>query len=306
MTKVVVCIVGFRNPFDIEACLASLAASTHHAFEVVICENGGKAARDALDQRLPRHLAGGQSVSVLPYAGNTGYAGGNNRCIDARPDAQIWWMLNPDARVAYDAMAQLVHRLESGNADAVGGTLLKSDGKVQAYGGRWVPLLGRAISLGYGTSFDAATHISTKDVDYIVGASLMFTKRFIRVAGPMREDYFLYGEEVEWCLRAKARGLTLGIEQAAIIHHAQGTTTGDGGKFGNKPKLPVYLDQRNKLLILRDTTPAMFVPGAIGSLLALTIRAAKHGAWRQFRYGLAGWAAGLCNERGVPRWLPVD
>jgi len=300
---VVVCLVGYRNPGDLEACLASLAISTHTAFEVLICENGGEAARDDLIRRLPERLAGGQPVSILPYEGNSGYAGGNNRCVAARADAEAWWILNPDARVAPDAMALLVAHLEAGKADAVGGTLLKADGSVQAYGGRWVPLLGRAVSIGNGHAYDRTTGQAVTGIDYIVGASLMFTPHFLRIAGPMRDDYFLYGEEIEWGLRAKVRGLRLGMVPAAIIHHAQGTTTGDGGRFASKPRLPVYLDQRNKLLVLRDTSPALLVPGAIGTLLALAARAAKARAWRQFGYGVAGWAAGIANRRGVPQWL---
>lgn len=303
MTRVVVCIVGFRNPDDIDACLAALDGSTHGDFEVVICENGGVEAHALFTQRLTSRPSSNAPVEILPEEGNSGYAGGNNRCVMARRDAALWWILNPDTRVASDAMARLVSHLEAGQSDAVGGTLLRGDGCVQAYGGRWIPLLARAISIGNGGSYNPATPIAAGSVDYLVGASLMFTRHFLAVAGPMREDYFLYGEEVEWCLRAKARGLRLGVVPDAVIHHAQGTTTGDGGQFRLKPKLPVFLDQRNKVLVLRDTSPGLLIPGAIGSLLALTMRAMKNRAWRQFGYGVRGWAAGLANRRGIPTWL---
>lgn len=299
--KVVVCIVGFRNPDDVAGCLAALAASTHTDFEIVVCENGGATAREQLAVRIGDRLSSGQAITLLPDGGNSGYAGGNNRCVAARPHADLWWILNPDARAAPDAMALLIARLAAGDVDAVGGTLLQADGQVQAYGGRWRPLLARAVSVGKDTPYDPTVAISP--LDYILGASLMFTARFLATAGPMRDDYFLYGEEVEWGLRAKARGLRLGVEPHAVIHHAQGTTTGDGGRFRHKPRLPVYLDQRNKILILRDTAPALVVPGAIGSLAALFARAAKGRAWRQLGYGIAGWAAGLANRRGIPGWL---
>lgn len=301
---VAVCIVGFDNPGDVLRCVAALDASTHRDFELVICENGSAAMRDELVATLGDRRPGGQAVELLRYEGNSGYAGGNNRCIAARPDAQAWWILNPDAEVAADAMALLVARLAENQFDAVGATLCASDGTVQAYAGRWRPLLGRAVSVGKGTAYDRAAADETGPIDYILGAALMFTPHFLAVAGPMRDDYFLYGEEIEWCLRAKARGLRLGAEPRAMVYHAQGTTTGDGGSFSGKPRLPVYLDQRNKILVLRDTAPALLVPGAIGSLVALIARAAKHRAWRQLGYGLSGWAAGVANRRGKPDWLP--
>ena len=304
MTHVVVCLVGFRNSDDLHGALAALALSTHRDFEIVVCENGGASARDDLARDLPTRLDGGQPVEVLPYDGNSGYAGGNNRCIVARPGAGAWWIVNPDARPAPDAMALLVAQLSTGTVDAVGGTLLRDDGRVQAYGGRWNPRIARAVSIGSGASYDPAAAPGAEALDYILGASLMFTPRFLEVAGPMREDYFLYGEEVEWCLRAKARGLSLGIEPRAVISHAQGTTTGDGGAFARRPRLPVYLDQRNKILILRDTASSAVWLRAVGSLVALAARSVSHRGWRQFGYGVAGWFDGLRGRRGVPAWLP--
>ncbi|KQT31366.1 hypothetical protein ASG29_15590 [Sphingomonas sp. Leaf412] len=305
MTRVVVCVVGFRNPEDLTGCLEALAASTHREFEVVVCENGGAAAREAVAAALPRVLPGGQPVDVLPDAGNTGYAGGNNRCVAARPDAALWWILNPDARPAPDAMERLVACLAGGAADAVGGTLLRADGRVQAYGGRWEEAVARAVSVGSGAAFDPADAPAADTIDYILGASLMFTPRFLHTAGAMRDDYFLYGEEVEWCLRAKARGLRLGMAPEAVIAHQQGTTTGDGGAFSARPRLPVYLDQRNKLLILRDTGAGAFPLRAAGALAALAARAVRHRGWRQFRDGVSGWRAGLRDERGPPSWLGI-
>lgn len=300
---VVVCIVGFRNPGEVAACVDALNRSTHQDFEIVVCENGGAAERDALAARLGGRTATGQAIEVVAHDGNLGYAGGNNRCVAARPEAQVWWILNPDTRVAPDAMALLLAKLSAGTCDAVGGTLCHDDGRVQAYGGQWHPLLARAVSIGHDTRYDPQIDLNGTRLDYILGASLMFTDRFLARTGPMRDDYFLYGEEVEWCLRARARGLRLGFEPRAVIHHSQGTTTGDGGHFAGKPRLPIYLDQRNKLLILRDSAAPMPWLCALGSLGALLARATRHRAWRQLGFGLSGWLAGARNRRGIPEWL---
>lgn len=300
---VVVCIVGYNNPDDVRRCVSSLSRSTYKQFEIVICENSSALMCEELRQALPSRLPDGQRLSVLPYEGNSGYAGGNNRCILARPDADAWWILNPDSRVAPETMGLLVSWLESNRLDAVGSTLLKPDGTVQAYGGQWVPLFGRAVSIGNGSDFDVDALPHMLEVDYILGASVMFSRHFVEKAGLMRDDYFLYGEEIEWGLRAKSLGLRLGVDRTAVVHHDQGTTTGDGGTFKGKPKLPVYLDQRNKILVLRDTSPRILFPAALGVLFALSARAVKNKAWRQFGYGVSGWVAGLANRRGMPPWL---
>jgi N-acetylglucosaminyl-diphospho-decaprenol L-rhamnosyltransferase len=210
---VCVAIVGFRNPGDITSCLRALARSTHPDFEVVICENGGKAAYEALTAAIPKTLAGGQTVRAVLAAKNLGYAGGVNVCLNASKDADAWWVLNPDTEPYPEAMAALVTRLAHGDREAVGCTILLPNGKVQSHGGRWQAWLARAVSLGIGEAADIRPNPASVErrQNYLNGASMMIGRRFLEATGPMREDYFLYCEEVEWCLRGLKRGMRLGF-----------------------------------------------------------------------------------------------
>jgi GT2 family glycosyltransferase len=40
----------------------------------------------------------------------------------------------------------------------------------------------------------------------------------------MCEDYFLYDEELDWALRGKARGFTLGFADSSIVYHKGGAS----------------------------------------------------------------------------------
>ena len=104
--RVAVAIVGFRNRDDILACLTALAASTYPDFLVVICENGGEAAHAALAEALAAPPLA-QEVRLLRSPANVGYAGGVNACIAAAPDADAWWILNPDTSPEPGALAAL-------------------------------------------------------------------------------------------------------------------------------------------------------------------------------------------------------
>jgi GT2 family glycosyltransferase len=99
-SRVAVVIVAFRNVDDVCGCLEALSTSTHARFEVVICENGGEAAWRTLTARLPGTLPGGQPVRVLLAERNLGFAGGVNVGLAAAPDADAWWILNPDTQPA--------------------------------------------------------------------------------------------------------------------------------------------------------------------------------------------------------------
>ena len=303
--RVAVAIVGYRNPDDIVGCLNALAQSTHRDFEVVICENGGLAAYEALSRAIPGALAAGQAVRAFAAPRNLGYAGGVNAAIAAAPEADLWWVLNPDTHPDAGAMAALVGRMTAGGCDAAGGMLLRGDGSVQSWGGLWRGWLARAVSMGFGARAEAAPPAPLVEArqNYLSGASMMIGRRFLDTIGPMREDYFLYCEEVEWCLRARAAGLRLGFAPDARVVHDHGATTGAGAAMHELPRLPMYLGERNKILLTRDHFPLRFPIAAACALAMILLRYGRRGAWRQVGYGVSGWWAGVRNQRGVPAWL---
>ncbi len=305
--RVAVCIVAFRNLDDIERCMAALSNSTYAAFDVVICENGGAAAYAALSAALAAELPGGQAVKTIEAPGNVGFAGGVNLCLEASDSADAWWILNPDTQPDPEALGALVTRLLAGDCDAVGSTLYGPADRVQSHGGRWRGWLSRAESLGLGSRLSDRIDPAAieRRQSYIVGASMLVGRRFRDLAGFMREDYFLYCEEVEWCLRARAAGLRLGFAPEALIRHAQGSTTGAGPDARRRPRLPIYLTERNRILLTRDCFAGRLPLVAVAALGLLTLRYLRPGSLGSWRQALSGWWAGLRDERGPPSWLPV-
>ncbi|MBU1378227.1 MAG: glycosyltransferase family 2 protein [Alphaproteobacteria bacterium] len=297
---VAVAIVGYRNLDDIVTCLSTLERLEHTRFEVVICENGGAEAYEALVRTLPTVLAGGQAVTVIAAPRNLGYAGGVNFAIEAAPEADVWWVLNPDTEPQPGLLTACLARLAKGDCHAVGCTIYLPSGEVQSHGGRWRSWLARAVSIGWGDRVEAPVDAAAVEAsqNYLNGACLLVDRTFMEVVGPMREDYFLYCEEVEWCLRAQARGVRLGFaSDGRCLHHA-GTTTGSHRSWRDRPKAPIYLDERNKILVTRDCFPAR-LPVTIPAALALIVlRFVPRRAWKQLGYALEGWWAGVRNLRG--------
>ncbi len=302
---VLITIVAYRNSGDVAKCLKALATSTYTDFEVIVCENGGAEAYASLEQCTPAVLPKGQRVLLIKAPGNIGYAGGVNTCIRAASDWQAVWVLNPDTEPAPEALAALVAELSRGECDAVGGRLLQPDGRLQNWGGHWKGWQAVAISLGLGMAADTQPDAAyaKKMINYITGASMLASRHFINTVGLMREDYFLYCEEVEWCLRGGQKGMRYGYAHNAVVHHAQGTSTGASQNKKTMSRLTVYLDTRNRVLLTRDlfwwrlpiTIPAVF--------LHVLVRYAKAHAWTNLFHAASGWWAGVRGERGLPHWM---
>ncbi|HWA03393.1 MAG TPA: glycosyltransferase family 2 protein [Rhizomicrobium sp.] len=297
---VAVLIVAFRNTSDVVRCMKSLGRSTYPDFEVVICENGGEEAYRKLVAALDEARAGPRTKVVLAPS-NGGFAAGVNICLDTARDADAYWILNPDTEPHPDAMGALVRRLAHGDCDASGGVLCFADGRVQSFGGLWIPWRGRFESIGFGTVPNRPVRVAQieRRQNYLSGASMMVSREFAARAGAMREDYFLYGEEVAWCIDAARRGLRLGFCPGARVVHYQGTTTGSTEKISDRSRISVFLGERNRILLTRDYFPHLLVPAIAISLLDLCMRFGRHAAWRQLGYALSGWWAGIRNERGA-------
>lgn len=298
---VVIAIVGFRNPGDIANCLACLSQSVHTDFEVVICENGGAEAFQRLVESVPPVLSSGQAVTAFAAEENLGFAGGVNRCMQSRPNADAWWILNPDTCPAPDALRALAAKLEDGSCDAAGGVLRLPDGVNQAYGGYWSPLSGRAITIGRGTPWSDPIDSAwvERRQNFLVGASMLVGRRFVDAVGLMRDDYFLYCEEIEWCLRATRLGMRLGFAPEAVVMHEGGATTGSA----TWSRLAVYLGERNKMLLVRDCYPLLLPLTLVSASVVNIMRWGRRRAWRPMADGFLGLFAGLCDRRGPPPWL---
>lgn len=326
-TKVLVAIVGFRNAEDTKACVRALARSTHTNFIVSICENGGSDAYDALLDALQDIVefsadnanaaieatevgrSGilrpvGQPIQVIQARENLGFAAGVNLTLKRFAPVGGWsavWLLNPDTEPDPDALSALVARSRESGASIIGSRLvLSSSQQVQLYGGRWRPWLARGLNIGLGSPKDAPVNIETieNQMTYVNGASLFATRAFVNEAGLMDEQFFLYCEEVDWCMRVANKKIAYAHD--AIVYHNHGGSIGSNRVGKQRSSLSVYLAERNKLLLSKRHFPKQY-PLILATTLVLILQYLAQRAFRNGIVALRGWYAGVRGEVGPPR-----
>lgn len=331
LADVAVLIVGFRNPTDLNDCLAALSiAAVEPHFNVFICENGGIASYKQvlkkllapqgpcqlteqprisnlgrfLDIRCLRLRARPSNVWVGCASDNLGYAGGINAWLHELQFVSGWkgvWILNPDTEPEPDALAALVERAETGKKGMVGSTLLSSEkpNEIRLRGLLWHRLTTRVIPIGIGEPLDAPHDLAATEavMDSPCGASMYVTRGCIDKIGFMDESYFLFYEELDWGIRAKSCGL--GYAPRSIVWHKQGTTTGSEKSLAERPRLLTYLQHRNGIHFTGKyfpwTLPIRIAVSFLHAARFLTYRAPGN-----FATTLEGTLAGLRGENGRP------
>lgn len=193
------------------------------------------------------------------------------------PDIDLFWIVNPDCVVPRNTAQIVCNAAKQGDFGMIGGRTIfyERPHEIQTDGGRVSRWTGTCVSVNAG--HDAATTPTppAESLDYITGAHLVVSRKFLHQVGPMTEDYFLYYEEVDWAFR---RGdLPLRIVPEAIVYHRGGTSIGTGSTVRRPSPFANYFNYRNRRWFVGRHLPGR-LPFFLAHALAKSVQLALKGA----------------------------
>lgn len=207
----------------ISRCLASIYRdNADTACDVVLVDNAsGDGVIDRMREEFP-------AVRVVEMDGNPGFAAAVNRGL-AEVDAPMVLMLNTDAVLTRGSLASMAASLESAGENVAGVApkmMSSSHGGVIDAVGIVIPPTGAAFNRGIGQC-DLGQYDTPEEVAGVCfGAGLLRRGLFNpdRV-GLLYEDYFLYFEDSDWCMRALSQGYRfLTAPETVVLHMHSGIT----------------------------------------------------------------------------------
>jgi len=279
-----VVVVTHNSAGELAALTTSLAGQLEADDEFLIVDNASSDGTVALARTLAERAV------VIDAGANTGFAAACRLGVDASR-APLVFLLNPDTLVTAGALAQLrAVAAERPDWAAWQPVVMLPDGRINVAGGvvhylgiGWAGQCGRdAHELAAGP-YEAA---------FASGAALVARREIWRELDGLRDDYFLYGEDLDLGLRLWLAGRRVGVEpRARVIHDYQ----------FDKGARKWYLLERNRWRTVLATYPlallVLTAPALLAAELGLLVVAAR-GGWLG-----AKLRAQVATVVGLPRAL---
>lgn len=232
-TMLSIVIVNYNTENLLQGCLQSIYAGANGTpFDVWVVDNHSRdRSVEMVKSRFP-------TVKVVQNQANLGFSRANNLVI-SRSDSEYILLLNPDTLVIGDSIDRMVKYMnEHPEVGIAGCKVLNADRTLQLACRRSIPTPKVAFYRLTGLSklFPKHPEVArynltycdpeeTHEVDAVSGAFLMIRRQAVEDIGLLDERFFMYGEELDWCLRAKRAGWTVMYHPQAEIIHYKGEST---------------------------------------------------------------------------------
>ena len=233
-------IINYKTKSVTADCLRSIRRSTDKLTkEVIVVDNGS--ADDSIGYLKTKF----PWVRVYDAGANLGFAGGNNFGF-RKSRGKYVWLLNSDTIVKRDTIRTLYDAALKHNSSIASCCLLNRDGSIQPQGG-YLPDLWRLAcwmlfidDLPIISSFFPAYHVNRtsffkkdRHPGWLAGTALLIRRDVYRKLSGLDDNIFMYGEDVEFCLRAKSLGWVPDyFAEARLTHLGQASGSSRGAILG--------------------------------------------------------------------------
>jgi GT2 family glycosyltransferase len=227
-----VVIVAWNAKRYLELCLESLAeAPPRRSMEVFVVDN---ASNDGTSEMVETRFSW---VKLIKSSDNLGFSKGNNLAI-RQCQGRYVALVNPDVIVfagCLDALADFLD--QNPKVGNVGPRVFNPDMSMQSTCRRFPTLWNNFCSAsGLETRFKNSRffagehmfyfpHDRTLAVDVLVGCFSMIRRETFDAVGLLDEKLFMYGDDVDWCRRARNAGWQVVFYPGGQAIHDRGKTT---------------------------------------------------------------------------------
>ncbi|GHN38425.1 glycosyltransferase family 2 protein [Lactobacillus delbrueckii subsp. lactis] len=262
--KVYLILVNYNGAKLTEECIDSIHKSKYddqYEVHTVVVDNGSKVDETkVLKQKY-------EDVIFIRSEENLGFAGGNNLGIKRAlaEGADYVLLINNDTALDKGMLQELMKNAEP---DIV------LTGKILYYSKpNTIWCEGGTIDWKKGNSYNGKigekdTHNTEKYYcEFASGCCMMIPREIINKIGMLQDDYFMYCEDTEYCLRLKQAGYQIMVVPKAVLYHKVSASSG-----GEDSPFSTYYITRNRLRLVKEHNELFDFSALMFSLISRYIR----------------------------------
>ncbi|WP_379135432.1 glycosyltransferase family 2 protein [Paenibacillus sp. sgz500958] len=234
-------------------CLRSVYASeTKYSYEIILIDNN---SRDHSVETIRTEFP---DITLIANQENTGFARANNQGMAAAQGRYIL-LLNSDTVVRTDTLETMISLMDRRpDLGASGCKLILPDGSLDKACRRGFPTPSASFyyAFGFSAMFPDRPRFNGYQlgyldpdaeypVDSLVGAFMLVRRETVAEVGGLDENFFMYGEDLDWCYRIKEAGWGIYYYPRTSIVHLK------GGSARRRPFKIVYEFHRAMVLFHR-------------------------------------------------------
>lgn len=212
MLQVSVLIVNYNTAAEVIQCVHSVLAQQGVTFDIWVIDN---ASHDMSVKRLQETFS---NIHVIENARNVGFGAANNIGA-AGASGEYLYFLNPDAQlIGSDSLLRLYTFLKDRPACGLAGTRV-----IETASGRKIKAAYHYPGQAHLKNTAGIANLPGK-IAWIQGSSMLIKKSLFDQLHGFDDNYFLYAEETDLCLRVRKAGYCIEVCPDASVEHIGGAS----------------------------------------------------------------------------------
>ncbi|WP_201317985.1 glycosyltransferase family 2 protein [Paenibacillus sp. EPM92] len=214
-------------------CLESIRNSvTEYLYEIILVDNH---STDGSIEAFERHYP---EIELIRNQVNVGFSKGNNQAMKIARGRYVL-LLNSDTIVNSDTLDVMLQFMDQRpTVGAAGCKVVLPDGSLDKACRRGFPTPSASFyyAFGFAKLFPRVPRFNQYQLSYLdpdqdypvdclVGAFMMVRREVIDQVGMLDEDFFMYGEDIDWCYRIKEAGWGIHYYPYTEIVHYKGASS---------------------------------------------------------------------------------
>lgn len=252
MNKIFIILLNYNNYRDTIECVNSIIENEKQIdFKIIVVDNNS--TNDSVEQ-----LRQIKDIYLIESNENNGFANGNNIGIKYAlgQGAEYILLLNNDTIITLNAISKMYKKVEEHQDIGIMGARImynEEPSKINCIGGKinWTKAV--AVIEHKDEEYKEMKE-DFKYTEFITGCCMLIKKEVIEKVGYLPEEYFMYYEDVDYCVQVLNNGFKLGICLDSIIYHKESAASG-----GKQSPFAIKWNTRNRLIFMKKYLPKKLV-----------------------------------------------